>query len=131
MANQVYMYQLREGKSVEGAVECLRNFFFAENMECQSFNTGNGYIVQARVRSGGVKQLIGMDKAVEVRFNMVPGSNQITVEMGGAKWADKAAVMAVSMFVLWPLAITSGVGIYGQKKVLDKAKTVIEQYFYF
>lgn len=53
----------------------------------------------------------------------------VTVEIGGAKWADKAAVMAVSMFVLWPLTITSGIGLCGQAQVIKKAKNVIETYF--
>ena len=62
---------------------------------------------------------------------MTPTNNNsmVTVEIGGAKWADNAAVMTVSMFVLWPLTVTSAVRIYGQSQVITKAKNVIEMYF--
>ena len=39
-----------------------------------------------------------------------------------------AAVMAVSMFVLWPLMLTSGYGIYKQKKLPENIRKVLEEY---
>lgn len=98
-------------------------------METQFFLRNDCHIIQARAKSGKLKQLIGMDKAIEVRMTPVNNNSMVTVEIGGAKWADKAAVMAVSMFVLWPLAVTSGIGIYGQSNVIKKAKRVVEMYF--
>ena len=129
MAENVLMYNIRSGKTIGGAVEAVRTYFHSENMETQYFLRNDCHIVQARVKSGKLKQLVGLDKAIEVRFTPVNNNSSVTVEIGGAKWADKAAVMATSMFILWPLAITAGIGIYGQSQVTKKAKKVIEAYF--
>ena len=129
MANNIFMYNLNYGKSVNGAVDAIKAFFHSENMETQFFLQNDTHILQARARSGGLKQFVGMDKAIEVRITPINNNTMVTVEIGGAKWADKAAVMAVSMFVLWPLAITSGVGMYGQSQVIKKARSILEMYF--
>lgn len=128
MANHMYTYTLREGKTIDELAEIVSRFLNNENMEIQSIDQPNGKIVQARVRKGGLKQLVGMDKAVEVR--LYRQDNRLTVEMGHAKWADKAAVMAVSILVMWPLAVTSGVGMYKQSKLFDQIRSVIDQYIY-
>ena len=36
--------------------------------------------------------------------------------------------MTVSMFVLWPLTVTSGVGIYKQKKLIDNLIAEMDSY---
>lgn len=129
MADSINTYNILFGKSINGAVDAVRTYFHSENMETQFFLRNDCHIIQARAKSGKLKQLIGMDKAIEVRMTPVNNNSMVTVEIGGAKWADKAAVMAVSMFVLWPLAVTSGIGIYGQSNVIKKAKRVVEMYF--
>ncbi|MCI8810651.1 MAG: hypothetical protein HFF84_11180 [Oscillibacter sp.] len=71
MANQQYMYTLSYGKSVSGMIDAARQYLAAaENMEVQMLNGGsaNVTILQARARSGGFKQLVGMDKALTIRF---------------------------------------------------------------
>lgn len=68
-----------------------------------------------------------MDKALTVRFICLEGT-KLAIEMGEAKWVDKGAVMAVSMFVLWPLAITAVVGIYRQKQLPKKIIAVADAY---
>lgn len=117
MANQQYMYTLSYGKSVSGMIDAARQYLAAaENMEVQMLNGGsaNVTILQARARSGGFKQLVGMDKALTIRFT----------ESG----STAAAVMAVSMFILWPLTLTSGYGIYKQKKLPGNIRKVLEEY---
>lgn len=128
MADNINTYNIYSGKSIDGAVDAVRTYFYSQNMETHFLLRNDCHIVQARTKSGKLKQFIGMDKAIEVRMTPVNNS-MVTVEVGGAKWADKAAVMAVSMFVLWPLAVTSGIGIYGQSNVIKKAKRVVETYF--
>jgi hypothetical protein len=44
----------------------------------------------------------------------------LTVEIGAGKWVDKAAVGTVSLLILWPLAITAGMGAWEQMKMPDK-----------
>lgn len=128
MANHMYTYTLRDGKSVDELVDLVTRFLQNNKMEVQTLGHAECKVIQARVRKAGAKKLLGMDKAVEVRLTQE--GQRLVVEMGNAKWADKAVVMAVSMFVMWPLAITSGVGIYKQNELFAEIKTVIDQYFY-
>ena len=49
-----------------------------------------------------------MSSALNVVFRHAGDSVQ--VEIGAGKWIDKAAVGTVSLFILWPLAVTAGIG---------------------
>ena len=129
MANNIYMYNIRYEKSISGAVEAVKTYLHSENMETQYFLRNDCHIVQARAKSGKLKQFVGLDKAIEICMTPINNNSMVTVEIGGAKWADKAAVMAVSMFVLWPLTVTSGVGLYSQSQIIKKTKNYIEMYF--
>lgn len=124
----MYTYTLRDGKSVDEVVDLVTRFLHNNKMEVQTLGHAECKVIQARVRKAGAKKLLGMDKAIEVRLSQE--GQRLVVEMGNAKWADKAVVMVVSMFVMWPLAITSGVGIYKQNELFAEIKTVIDQYFY-
>ena len=131
MANQQFMYTLPAGKSGQGMMEGTRQHLsVVENMETQIINGGSANMtaIQARTRNGGLKQLVGMDKALTIRF--IENGDSVTVELGEAKWGDKAAIMATAMFILWPLALTSGYGIYKQKKLPGNIKSVIDNYIY-
>lgn len=131
MANQTYHYTLAENKTVDGLVDSTIRFLQYQSMEVQTFGGDSYRVIQARTSSGELKQLVGMDKAIEIRIFTQNSSNNITVEIGNAKWADKAAVMAVSMFVLWPLAVTSGIGIYKQNQLFNQIRMSIEQYLFY
>lgn len=122
-------YTLGNGKSVQGmamaAASFLRN---QENMETETIPTENGStFLQARVRNGNIKQFVGMDRTIFVRFNPV-GERQVQVEITKGKWIDKSVAMAVSLVVLWPLAVTSGIGMYKQGKLPGKILEKIEAY---
>ena len=91
-----------------------------ENMETQCLTSFDGaYIIQARVKNGKAKKLIGMDKVVSVKITPI-GNEFFSVEIGKGKWLDKGVALTVSWFVLWPLAVTSTYGIYKQKSLPDK-----------
>ena len=50
------------------------------------------------------------------------------MEIGAGKWIDKAAVGTVSMLVLWPLAVTAGIGALAeQMKMPDKILCLISE----
>ncbi|MDE5696719.1 MAG: hypothetical protein K2I96_04785 [Lachnospiraceae bacterium] len=129
MANTSYTYALQYGKTREGLIAAVENYLSStENMETQLITDEAGYkVLQARAKGGKLKQFIGMDKAIMVRF-VSKASNEIRMEIGESKWVDKGAVMAVSMFVLWPLAVTSGIGIYQQSKLPEKIKNAADEY---
>ena len=70
-----------------------------------------GGVFQLRPKSGGwqtVKDVTGMGTAATVTMKMV--GQALEVEIGGGKWFDKAAVLGISMVVLWPLTITASIG---------------------
>lgn len=130
MANQSYTYELVDGKTVSGLISAVDTYLSdTEEMETQRVSgEGGGYIaLQARVKGGNWKQTIGMDKAITVRFIKVSW-NSVRMEIGEAKWIDKGGIMFLSMFVLWPLIITSGIGMYKQGSLPGKIRSVADEY---
>lgn len=122
-------YTLGNGKTMDGMAYAVASFLRnEENMETELVPTENGStFLQARVRNGSLKQIVGMDKAIFVRFNPI-GDRQVQIEISKGKWVDKSIVMAISMVVLWPLTVTSGIGMYQQGKLPGKITTCIESY---
>lgn len=84
-------------------------------------------MIQARDAGGKWKQFLGLDKAITVKVFKIDDL-RVGVDIGEAKWTDKVGVMAVSMFMLWPLTITSGVGMYMQGKLPGEIKKAIASY---
>ena len=123
------IYAMREGKNIQGIATAVNSFLtYSENMETQIINLeGGDVMIQARARGGSWKQWVGMDKAITVKLNKL-GTDQVAVDIGSAKWTDKAGVMAISMFILWPLTITSGIGMYKQGKLPGELKNAILLY---
>ena len=132
MALQPYPFLIPSGKNPQGLVEAVIDFLSkSENMETQLMipdPEGNVCVIQGRARGGGYKQFLGLDKAITIRLDVMRGKRAITVEIGAAKWGDKGAALAAGWFVFWPLAVTSGVGIYQQKQLPNKILGVIQQY---
>ena len=122
-------YTLGNGKTMDGMAYAVASYLRnQENMETELVPTENGStFLQARVRNGNLKQIVGMDKAIFVRFNPV-GERQVQIEITKGKWVDKSIVMAISMVVLWPLTVTSGIGMIQQGKLPGKITTCIESY---
>jgi hypothetical protein len=58
--------------------------------------------------------------ATSLNILFTQAGDALTVEIGAGKWLDKAAVGAVSLIVLWPLAFTAGFGAWEQMKMPDK-----------
>ena len=130
MANQSYTYTMKEGKSLLGLVTAVETYLSnTEKMETQRVNGENGDYValQARVQGGSWKQLFGMDKAITIRF-IKETYRKVRMEIGEAKWVDKGGIMLLSMFVLWPLTITSGIGMYKQGSLPGKIRDVADKY---
>ena len=123
-------YTLKNGATAKDLTNCLYTFLSASGMETNTISNQDGscIVLQARTSGGSLKQIVGMDKTVTIRLNQV--GNTLNVEVGEAKWGDKAAVMTVSMFVLWPLAVTSGVGIYAQKQLISRIWNQIDFFMF-
>ncbi len=103
---------------------------FYQRMDTQRIydEGGRTTILQARTPGGALKQIIGLDKAVTIRFTET--AQGISVEIGEGNWIDKSIVMTTSMFILWPLAVTSGVGIYKQRKLLKDIEHELDSFMW-
>lgn len=130
MSDKRFVYTIKNGKSVNGLVNAVKTMLVSsEKMEVQKVSGDNtAYtVLQARTAGGKAKQFVGMDKAITIRF-ICEKDREVSMEIGEAKWVDKGVVMAVSMFVLAPLAITSGIGMYKQHKLPEKIRLAADEY---
>ncbi len=62
--------------------------------------------------------MIGMSTALNIIFHKV--DNTVNVEIGAGRWIDKATTGAVAYFILWPLAVTAGIGAWQQMKTPER-----------
>ena len=127
MTNRIYT--LPENKNIQELSHVVEGYLTnSESMNCQVLRSESGeYIVQGRAQNGKFTQWVGLDKAITVR--LIPGqNNSVIVEIGKGEWLKKSLTMATSMFVLWPLAVTSGVGMFKQGKLPQKIDRAIQMY---
>ena len=123
------IYTLPEGKTINEMSHVIRDFLMnSESMNVQILTTEAGqYIIQARAQNGKVGQWFGLDKAIQVRLSPC-ANNVVNVEIGSGEWLKKSLTMATSMVVLWPLAVTSTVGMVKQGKLPGKIDHTIQMY---
>ena len=68
-----------------------------------------------------------MDREITVKIDKTT-DNESLVEIGKSKWLNRAAAFTVSIFVLWPLAVTSGVSSVKQALLPKEIKREIARY---
>lgn len=111
------------GIRMEEIVQQLERFLREEKkMDVQTAYTQGECLLQAS-QGDTLRMLSGMKLATTVQFS-VSGS-ALNVTIGEGQWADKLGARAVGLFLLWPLAITSGIGAYKQKKLPSEIFEVI------
>ena len=76
-----------------------------------------GLLIQVR-KQGTWRALVGMQTALNVILRT--DGDEITVEIGAGQWLDKAAAGVVSLFILWPLAVTAAIGAWNQMQTPEK-----------
>lgn len=101
----------------------LRERLERDDFEVLSTKTGLTVVLQAR-KAGKVRDLTGMSYALTVRIT--PQDGGTVVEVGKQKWMDKAAIGAISMIALWPLAVPAAAGAYWQYQITDEVWKIIE-----
>jgi hypothetical protein len=67
---------------------------------------------------GGWRKFVGMSTALNIVFHQV--ENTVNVEIGAGRWIDKATTGTVAYFILWPLAVTAGIGAWQQLKMPER-----------
>ena len=109
--------------TAEQVLEAVTTFLRGEKgMEVQSVATPNGYLIQA-AQADTLRTLSGMKLATTVELTV--NGTQLNVTLGEGQWADKLGAGAVGIFLLWPLAVTAGIGAYKQKKLSSEIFEVV------
>ncbi|MFQ5597183.1 MAG: TIR domain-containing protein [Nitrospiria bacterium] len=96
----------------------LKGWLEGQDYACQQIATEEGGVLLQVAQTGSWRKFVGM--ATSLNVHMHQDASTITVEIGAGKWVDKAAAGTVSLFVLWPLAVTAGIGAWQQIKLPDK-----------
>src|SRR5262249_23455768 len=79
-----------------------------------------------RTARRGRGAFVGMQRALNVILRQ--DGDEITVEIGAGQWLDKAAAGVVSLFILWPLAVTAAIGAWNQMKMPERIFTRVNDY---
>lgn len=96
-------------------------------LEVEGAAGSDGYLVQARQRSGDWRKYVGLDKAVQVRI--LPADNHtVSVSVGQGKWIDKLGVGAVGALWFAPLLLVAGFGAVSQMKLARDVFNHVESY---
>lgn len=100
-------------------------WFHRRDFETQCFNDGSTFLVQAK-KGGTLAKVAGMSYALTVRLKQREGG--VEVETGAGRWLDKAAAGAVGWLAFFPLAVTAGIGLYNQGKLVEDLLNFLEVY---
>lgn len=105
-------------------LEKLKGWLSSQDLEVQTIPVDDDTtFIQVRSK-GRWRRLIGMTTALSIHLDMA--SDNLKVTIGEGKWMGKIATGSISMFVLWPLAVTTAVGVYTQMKYPEKVFDFIE-----
>ena len=103
---------------VAGLIGDVRGWLNSQGFDTQQVNADEDSVLLQIKKRGSWRDLVGMATSLNVVFH--PGEDDtLVVEIGAGKWVDKAAVGTVSLLILWPLAITAGIGAWEQMKMPD------------
>lgn len=96
----------------------VKGWLNAQGFDTQQMNAENQSLLLQIKKRGGWREFVGMSTSLNIVFQQL--GDTLTVEIGAGKWIDKAAAGTVSMFILWPLAVTAGIGAWEQAKMPEK-----------
>jgi hypothetical protein len=96
----------------------LKSWLGSQGFDTQQMNADDESLLLQIKKRGGWRDLVGMATSLNILFHQA--DDTLIVEIGAGKWVDKAAVGTVSLFILWPLAITAGMGAWEQMKMPDR-----------
>ncbi len=110
---------------IDSLVNALSDWFRSQNFNVQQLDVhGGGVLIQAS--KGGWRNVVGMASALNVVLRQ--NGADLTVEIGAGKWMDKVGAGAVSIFVLWPLAVTAAWGAWQQSQLPKQTFEFIQQF---
>ncbi len=99
-------------------IQDVKSWLDSQGFDTQQLSADDQSLLVQIKKRGGWRDLVGMATSLNILFHH--SADTLTVEIGAGKWVDKAAVGAVSLVILWPLAITAGMGAWEQMKMPDR-----------
>ncbi len=93
-----------------------------------------GRLVQLRPRRregwvGTVSTYAGLDTAATVAIKVID-EDDLEVQIGGAKWLDKAAVAGIGLFAsLGLLVLPASIGAWKQHRLIEDLTALIDDFF--
>jgi hypothetical protein len=111
---------------LHGLVGALHEWLSGQSFTCQTLTTEDGGTLLQIEKTGGWRKFTGMSTALNIVLRQTP--RELAVEIGAGKWIDKAAAGAVSLFILWPLAVTAALGAWEQSKMPERVFDFISNY---
>ncbi|MBV9230014.1 MAG: FHA domain-containing protein [Chloroflexi bacterium] len=104
----------------------LVNVYIAQGYQAQQLGNKDQMLVQLK-KGGDFEAIIGMQAALSLTIQRTTGG--VLAMIGQQRWIDKAAIGAVGIValpVLWPLAITAGVGALRQASLGNQLLNVVD-----
>src|SRR5260370_7886104 len=95
------------GLNIERIARDLEGLILSKDYQVHHFGNKDHMVVQLKM-GRDFEAIIGMQAALTVTLQRFPRGVVATV--GQQQWIDKAAAGAIGMLLLWPLAVTAGVG---------------------
>jgi hypothetical protein len=111
---------------IERLANDLVNAYLAQGYQAQQIGNKDQMLVQLK-KGGDFEAIIGMQAALSVTIQRTAGG--VLAMIGQQKWLDKAAVGAVGIValpVLWPLALTAGVGALRQASLGNQVLNMVD-----
>jgi len=99
-------------------IQDVKTWLDSQGFDTQQVSADDQSLLVQIKKRGNWRDLVGMATSLNILFHHT--EDTLTVEIGAGKWVDKAAVGTVSLFILWPLAITAGMGAWEQMKMPDR-----------
>jgi hypothetical protein len=105
----------------------LELFFQRQNHAVQTIPMNEGYILQAEKKTPLATTIMGHASALTIK--LFPETSGTRVEVGAAKWVDKAALGVIGYVIMPVLAMIPVIGAYNQYKASQDAWRIIEAFF--
>jgi len=104
--------------------EGVRQFFFSQGHESQIIQQGDVWVIQGK--KGGWRSWVGMGLAATVMVE--PSEGNLKISIGGGKWLEQGAAIAVSMIILWPLFFAGVAGMAQQKQLITNLWSMADNF---
>ncbi len=115
-----------EDIDIERLASDLVSAYQSQGFKAQYIGNTDQVLVQIK-KGGDFEAILGMQAALSVTIQRTAGG--ILAMIGQQRWVDKAAVGAVGIAVLpllWPLAVTAGVGAVRQASLGNQALNMVD-----